>query len=89
MSIQINQFQFLIILDMMPKENDNRYFKYLRSLVAGHPIETSLDGSYINKGDKHFSPYIQRAHQTGSNVNIRIYSTSKNSFGYNCRQKMI
>jgi len=59
------------------KGNDNRYFKYLRSLVAGHPIETSLDGSYIKKGDKHFSPYIQRAHQTESNVNIRIYSTSK------------
>jgi len=46
--------------------NDYRYFKYLRSLIAGHPIETDLDKSYVLNGDKHFSPYIQRA--TGSNV---------------------
>lgn len=61
------------------KGTDQDYFLYLRSLVAGHPTNTSRAKRYLGGDENHFSPYIQRADNTRDIVTIAIYSKPQNT----------
>ncbi len=67
--------------------NDDKYIKYLRSLVSSnHSIATSKHSDYIDKGDTHYSPFASWDSRVidgvSYDINVVIRNNSETLYDY-------